>query len=100
MPVPLPPDDPDPFGLVDAFLAIGAPGGDAERVYLAWLIGLDPALDPAPAAARLLRDRAGARPPTDPSHARLLALLAATARWPRAAVTSFHARRATRLELS
>ena len=53
--------DPDPLGLIDAFL--GAPAADAvERTYLAWLVTLAPALDPAQAAALLL-----ARPDAAPS---------------------------------
>ena len=51
--------DPDPLGLIDAFL--GAPAADAvERTYLAWLVTLAPALDPAQAAALLLA-RPGSR---------------------------------------
>jgi hypothetical protein len=98
-----PPHDPDPFGLVDAFLRVATSGGaDAERVYLAWLVSLDPALDPALAATRVLaeREQADRVPPTDPAHRRLLALLAATARWPRTAVAAYIAGRASPLELS
>ena len=73
VPIPCcPPNDPDPFGLVDAFLAVAAPGSaDAERVYLAWLVSLEAALDPALAAAGLLaeRERSGGVPPTHPVHA-------------------------------
>ena len=84
------PCDPDPLGLIDAFL--GAPAADAvERTYLAWLVTLAPALDPARAAALLL-----ARPAGDPRTAageRLLGLLRDTTRWPGPAVAAFIAGR-------
>ena len=82
--------DPDPLGLIDAFL--GAPAADAvERTYLAWLVTLAPALDPARAAALLLD-----RPAGDPRTAageRLLGLLRDTTRWPGPAVAAFIAGR-------
>jgi len=84
------PCDPDPLGLIHAFL--GAPAADAvERTYLAWLVTLAPALDPARAAALLL-----ARPGTDaPTVAgeRMLGLLRDTTRWPGPAMTAFTAGR-------
>ena len=84
------PCDPDPLGLIHAFL--GAPAADAvERTYLAWLVTLAPALDPARAAALLL-----ARPGTDaPTVAgeRMLGLLRDTTRWPVPAMTAFTAGR-------
>ena len=84
------PCDPDPLGLIDAFL--GAPAADAvERTYLAWLVTLAPALDPARAAALLL-----ARPATDAPTAageRMLGLLRDTTRWPGLAVAAFTAGR-------
>ena len=84
------PCDPDPLGLIDAFL--GAPAADAvERTYLAWLVTLAPALDPARAAALLL-----ARPATDAPPAageRMLDLLRDTTRWPGPAVAAFTAGR-------
>ncbi len=95
--------DPDPFGLLDAFLAVSTPGSaDAERVYLAWLISLDAALDPAQAAGRLLaeRERSERVASTQPGHCRLLALLGATAGWPRPAVAAYVAGRTSPLELS
>jgi hypothetical protein len=82
--------DPDPLGLIGAFL--GAPAADAvERTYLAWLVTLAPALDPAQAAASLL-----ARGATDAPTAageRMLGLLRDTTRWPSPAVTAFTAGR-------
>ena len=105
MPVPIPrclPHDPDPFGLLDAFLTVTTPGSaDAERVYLAWLISLDAALDPAQAAARLLAEHKRSRvAPSQPAHCRLLALLDATAGWPRPAVAAYVGGRTSPLELS
>ena len=106
MPVPTRPCrpcDPDPFGLVDAFLGMAAPcSADAERVFLAWLVSLAETLDPARAAASLLaaRERSGVAPPTDPTHRRLLALLGATERWPRSAVAALAVARPSPLELS
>lgn len=82
--------DPDPLGLIGAFL--GAPAADAaERTYLAWLVTLAPALDPARAAAQLLaQPHAGA--PTAAGE-RLLGLLRDTTHWPRPAVAAFTAGR-------
>jgi hypothetical protein len=82
--------DPDPLGLIDAFL--GAPAADAvERTYLAWLVTLASALDPAQAAAQLLR-RTAALPRTMAGE-RLLTLLRDTTRWPRPVVAAFTAGR-------
>jgi hypothetical protein len=82
--------DPDPLGLIDAFL--GAPAADAvERTYLAWLVTLAPALDPAHAAALLLA-RAGVGQRTVAGE-RLLTLLRDTTSWPRPAVAAFTAGR-------
>ena len=82
--------DPDPLGLIDAFL--GSSAADAvEPTYLAWLVTLAPALDPANAAALLL-----ARPATGPrtlAGERLLSLLRDTTRWSRPAVAAFTAGR-------
>lgn len=82
--------DPDPLGLIAAFL--GAPAADAvERTYLAWLVTLAPGLDPACAAAILL-----ARPATGgrtKAGERLLTLLRDTTRWPGPAVAAFTAGR-------
>ena len=82
--------DPDPLGLIDAFL--GAPAADAvERTYLAWLVTLAPALGPAQAATLLL-----ARPDIGErtiAGERLLTLLRDTTRWPRPAVAAFTAGR-------
>ena len=79
--------DPDPLGLIDAFL--GSPAADAvEPTYLAWLVTLAPALDPANAAALLL-----ARPATGPrtvAGERLLGLLRDTTRWSRPGGGSLH----------
>ena len=87
--------DPDPLGLIDAFL--GAPAADAvEHTSLAWLVTLAPALDPAQAARLLL-----ARPvPQERTLAgeRLLGLLRDTSRWPRSAVASFTAGRRSHAE--
>lgn len=78
--------DPDPLGLIGAFL--GAPAADAvERTYLAWLVTLTPALDPARAASLLLA-RPADRVPTAAGE-RLLGLLRDTTRWPGPAVTAF-----------
>jgi hypothetical protein len=81
--------DPDPFGLIDAFL--GAPAADAavEPTYLAWLVA--PALDPARAAAALLaRPGAGAR---TVAGERLITLLRDTTGWPAPSVAAFGAGR-------
>ncbi|MFL5331922.1 MAG: hypothetical protein ACJ8H8_01810 [Geminicoccaceae bacterium] len=84
--------DPDPLGLIDAFL--GSPAADAvEPTYLAWLVTLAPALDPARAAVLLL-----ARPATrsrTQAGERLLTLLRDTTRWPgpATAATAFTAGR-------
>jgi hypothetical protein len=82
--------DPDPLGLIDAFL--GAPAADAvERTYLAWLVTLAPALDPSQAAALLL-----ARPEMVErtlAGERLLTLLRDTTRWPQPAIAAFTAGR-------
>jgi hypothetical protein len=82
--------DPDPLGLIDAFL--DSPAADAvEPTYLAWLVTLAPTLDPANAAALLL-----ARPATGSrtkAGERLLTLLRDTTRWSRPAVAAFTAGR-------
>jgi hypothetical protein len=78
--------DPDPLGLIGAFL--GAPAADAvERTYLAWLVTLAPALDPARAAALLLARPGSAAVST--AGERLLGLLRDTTRWPGPAVAAF-----------
>ena len=91
MPVPITrclPHDPDPFGLLDAFLTVTTPGSaDAERVYLAWLVTLAPALDPARAAALLLARPGSAA--VSVAGERLLGLLRDTTRWPGPAVAAF-----------
>ncbi len=85
------PCDPDPLGLIDAFL--GAPAADAvERTYLAWLVTLAPALDPARAAAALLLDRPAGDPRTAAGQ-RMLGLLRDTTRWPGPAVAALTAGR-------
>ncbi|MGD9509303.1 MAG: hypothetical protein AB7I59_24990 [Geminicoccaceae bacterium] len=82
--------DPDPLGLIGAFL--GAPAADAvERTYLAWLVTLTPALDPARAAALLLARPADATPTA--AGERMLGLLRDTTRWPGPAVRAFTAGR-------
>lgn len=82
--------DPDPLGLIDAFL--GEPAADAvERTYLAWLVTLAPALDPARAAELLLARPAGVVPTA--AGERLLGLLRDTTRWPAPAVAAFTAGR-------
>jgi hypothetical protein len=82
--------DPDPLGLIEAFL--GAPAADAvERTYLAWLITLAPSHDPAQAAAQLLQ-RPGLAARTLAGD-RLLTLLQDTTRWTRPAVATFTAGR-------
>ena len=87
--------DPDPLGLIGAFL--GAPAADAvERTYLAWLVTLTPALDPARAAAPPARP-AGA-PAASAAGERLLGLLRDTARWPGPAVAAFTAGRRLQAE--
>ena len=84
------PSDPDPLGLIGAFL--GAPAADAvERTYLAWLVTLAPALDPARAAALLLARRATDAPTA--AGERMLDLLRDTTRWPGSAVAAFTAGR-------
>ena len=71
--------DPDPLGLIEAFL--GAPAADAvERTYLAWLVTLASALDPAQAAGLLLARTGGTRTTTGE---RLLTLLRDTTCCPR-----------------
>ena len=78
--------DPDPLGLIGAFL--GTPAADAvERTYLAWLVTLAPALDPARAAALLLARPGSAA--VSVAGERLLGLLRDTTRWPDPAVAAF-----------
>lgn len=80
--------DSDPLGLIGAFLqSRSTHRGDAERVFVAWLVSLDPAIDPAAAAAVLL----SGPPPTEPLAAPLVDLLRDTTHWPRAAVAAFAA---------
>lgn len=82
--------DPDPLGLISAFLATGADRpGAADPVFLAWLVSLDADLDPAIAAAALLAGRPAAGMPGQ----RLLGLLHDTSHWPRASVAAFTAAR-------
>jgi hypothetical protein len=82
--------DPDPLGVIDAFF--GSPAAEAvEPTYLAWLLTLTPALDPAQAAAQLLARPADA--PRSMAGDRLLSLLRDTARWPRPAVAASAVRR-------
>jgi hypothetical protein len=74
----------DPDHVVAEFLAAAAPA-EPEPVYLAWLLSLDMAHDPAEAAA-LLIDLYGAARPLVPRSVRLLAMLEDTTRWPRPAL--------------
>lgn len=82
----------DPQCVIGAFLATGGKVAP-EPVYLAWLLSLDAALDPAEAAAAVLTALPVAPSPPPPAAARLLALLADTTHWPRAAVAALAAAR-------
>jgi hypothetical protein len=87
--------DSDPLGLIGAFLqSRPTQRGDAERVFVAWLVSLDPSIDPAAAAAALLSGPL----PMEPAAAPLVDLLRDTTRWPRAAVAAFAAASPSLLE--
>jgi hypothetical protein len=77
----------DPQRIVGAFLAAGADVAP-EPVYLAWLLSLETGHDPAEAAAAILAALPVALPTQPPAATRLLALLADTTLWPRAAVAA------------
>jgi len=74
----------DPGGLIHDTLALGPDFiGPAEDVLLTWSLRLDPTVDPAAAAARLLLKQEAAsqagQPPLGPENLRLLDLLRQTA---------------------
>lgn len=85
----------DPYRLIDGFLhGSTAASVDAEQVFLAWLLSLEPAVDPADAALDLLSGLAAAAvTPAEARGARLVALLHATTRWPRPALDQIPAGR-------
>lgn len=88
--MPAAPFDPDPLGLISAFLGVEAACcGDAERVFVAWLVSLEHGVDPAAAAAALLPSV----PPREPSAERLVDLLRRTTHWPGTAVAALAAAR-------
>lgn len=86
--MPASPDDPDPQGLIAAYLR-AAPGkdGEAEGIWLAWVLSLDQALDPAVAATTLLEGLSPGELPQP--QRRLLELLDTTRRWPAPAMAAF-----------
>ena len=78
--------DPDPCGLIRAFLAAPSPdSAAAERTWLAWVLSLDAGFDPAEAARTVIAGL-GEGELALPQQRRLVDLLATTTRWPRAAV--------------
>lgn len=86
--MPAVPFDPDPLGLISAFLqGDSARCGDAERVFVAWLVSLEPTVDPAAAAAALLPEVL----PRGPASERLVDLLRRTTHWPSTAVAALAA---------
>lgn len=88
--MPAVPFDPDPLGLISAFLHVQpARCGDAERVFVAWLVSLEHGVDPAAAAAALLPEVL----PQGPASARLVELLCRTTHWPSTAVAALAAAR-------
>ena len=88
--MPADPFDPDPLGLISAFLQVeSARCGDAERVFVAWLVSLEHGVDPAAAAAALLPEVL----PHGPASERLVDLLRRTTHWPSTAVAALAAAR-------
>lgn len=88
--------DPDPCGLIAAFLLVPAPGDSADSVYVAWLVSLAAALDPARAAGLLLARLDLAERPPLPEADRLVAMLDETTRWPRHRLDQLPRRRSRR----
>ena len=76
----------DPVGLIGQALAMGTEfPGPAEDVLLSWILKLDPDLDPAAAAAVLVRHYGVAEGPLPPGESgKLIRLLRETAAAPSA----------------